>query len=282
VTEPSLLPPNALTGIAVALSVSDSADLRRLGLTAKHCDLAVSELARAILLAGGTITYGGRLTPAGFTQVLLEEVERFTDGRHALTLCLAEPEHRKYSDTELAELPGRLGMSVRLVCLDSDGTPISPRERPSPTSLKEADTDEARAASYTALRHYLIEHSSARVLVGGQLRSTQGRIPGILEEALLASRAGQPLYVAGGYGGAAACVARALGHDDGTWTPAAYPAGADGFDDVLEEITRVVRDHQPVDGLTEGERRQLAVTHRPGDIASFVVRGLARRLGSDR
>jgi hypothetical protein len=282
VTEPTLLPPNALADLEVALSVSESADLNRLGLTAKHCDLAVSELARAILLAGGTITYGGRLSPSGFTQVLLEEVERFTDGRHALTLCLAEPEHRKYSDAELADLPRLLGMSVRLVCLDTEGTEISPRDRPAPVLVKEADAEAVRISAYTALRRHLIQRSGARVLVGGQLRSSLGRMPGLLEEALLAADAGQPLYVAGGFGGAAACLARALGYDDGTWTPPGYPADAEGFDEILAEIVRSVREHSPTDGLTDIERRQLAVTHRPGDIASLVVRGLARRLGSNR
>lgn len=53
--EPELVARDALRGITVGISVSDSADLSRLGLTPAHCELAVAELARAIFLAGGRI-----------------------------------------------------------------------------------------------------------------------------------------------------------------------------------------------------------------------------------
>jgi SLOG-like protein len=103
VTDPALVPLDAAAGVRAAISVSDSADLARLGLNKGLCELAVAELTRAILLAGGTVSYGGRLDPEGFTHILMDEVRRYADGRNALTICLAEAEHRKLTDDQIDE-----------------------------------------------------------------------------------------------------------------------------------------------------------------------------------
>jgi SLOG-like protein len=44
----------------------------------------------------------------------------------------------------------------------------------------------------------------------------QGEISGLMEEALLAVEAEQPIYLAGGFGGVTADIVSALGVDDGS------------------------------------------------------------------
>jgi hypothetical protein len=51
---------------------------------------------------------------------------------------------------------------------------------------------------------------SARVVVGGKLAQFSGFMPGVFEEVRLALEAGQPTYILGGFGGAAAALADAL------------------------------------------------------------------------
>jgi hypothetical protein len=51
---------------------------------------------------------------------------------------------------------------------------------------------------------------SARVALGGKLESYSGFLPGIFEEALVTLRCGVPLYILGGFGGAATCLADAM------------------------------------------------------------------------
>ncbi|HEY3925398.1 MAG TPA: hypothetical protein VGL75_12625 [Acidothermaceae bacterium] len=270
-TDPVVVPADALRGVTVAFSVSESADLGRLGLTREHCDLVVAELARAVILAGGAIIYGGRLRPdPGFSSTLLDEAARFAAGREVMTLCLAEPEHRKFEVAELADLRRQFGLAARLVCLDADGDEIDQNNR----SVPAASDPLADQIAYSSLRRYLAEHSGARVIVGGQLAATTSRVPGVLEEALLSLRRAQPLFVAGGFGGAAAAVAKALGlaFDDG---PPDLPAGDAIFADVLNEITQAASEQPTSNGLTDPQRRYLAVTHRPGDIASLTVLGLS-------
>lgn len=271
-SDPALVPRDALHGMAVGVSVSESADLPRLGLAPHHCELAVAELARAILIAGGTIVYGGRLVPAGFTDILLDEVRRYAEDRSALVICLAETEHRKFTDDELAERQRQLHASAELVCIDIDGNPVDPRRRPASTEQLDP------AAALTGLRHHITARVDARVLVGGRMTGFQGAMPGVVEEALLSVSSRQPLYVAGGFGGAAAAVANVLGHSDPQWVPPGFPEGAEEGSQALVAVAEATGGVGVVDdGLGQRERRQLASTHRPADIAALVVLGLASR-----
>jgi hypothetical protein len=272
VDDPVLVPQDALRGVTVGISVSDSADLARLGLSEKHCELAVAELARAIFIAGGTLVYGGRLKPAGFTDVLLDEVRRYRGDRDALILCVPISEHQRLGDAELVRIEDELHTSAVLECLDAHGEPIDVRRRSDLPPVADV------AAGLTAMRRHITDRCDARVVVGGRLQGSRGAMPGVVEEALLSIEAAGPLYIAGGFGGAAAAVAHALGHDDGAWFPPSYPDGLDEHNGLVDRLRAAAnKTSLPNDGLSEGQRRQLAVTHRPGDIASLVVTGLALR-----
>jgi hypothetical protein len=276
VNDAHLITPNALAGQTIAMSMSDSADLLWLGLTPAHCNLAVAELARGVLLAGGNLMYGGRLLPEGFTQILMEEVARFGDSRHALTIVVPAPEHAALEAERLKTIDRQLGVTGRLVLLDGEGAETSPDKR-GPSS-----TQATPQTALTAMRSYVTARTQARVLVGGKLTGYAGRQPGVIEEAVMALDANVPVYAAGGFGGAAAAVNRALGIDDQAWAPKDFPLGH-GEPDVtlaLEQV-RNRASGRAADGLELEERLGLAATHRPGDIASLVVLGLARTLNPD-
>ena len=274
-----LCPADALRETRLGVSVSDSADLERLGLLPRHAKLAIAEIARAVLVGGGSLVYGGRVKPSGFTQFLMHEVRRYGRNPEALTLCLAAPEHRKLSFAELDTLDKDLGTKGKIVCLDEDGRPIRdifgtklPRAQP----LRDLCSLQA---SYTSLRRYLGEVTDARVILGGQLAHFKGAMPGLIEEAIVAVQAGQPLYVAAGFGGAAALVAQTLALDDLRWAPDGFPArsGDKRIDTSIDQLRSTAsRSKWSADkcGLTESERHQFAASHRPREIATFLVRGL--------
>ncbi len=281
-----LTEPATLAGLDVGFSVSDSADLARLGLSARHLDQAVGELARAVLIAGGRLTYGGRVKPLGFTQVLLAELDRYAEPRPSLTLCLAYPEHLRLSFTELDDLDRRIGVRGEIVCLDRDGDVITdPWSGRSEPGSKDVGPDQL-VGSYSALRRHLATCTHARVLVGGKLAGFQGAMPGLIEEAIRSIEADQPLYLAGGYGGAAAFLIRELGVDDLAWAPDDLAAAEPDDPRIVSarQALAQARDAHPrvPDGLADLERRQLAATHRAGDIASLVVSGLTRLHRSPR
>lgn len=273
-TDPVLVPRDALAGAKVGISVSESADLARLGLRASHCRLAVVELARAVLLAGGTIVYGGDLRHEGFTTLLLDEVRSYAHGRAALLVCLSADVHHSLTIAEVDEIDRRLGTDARLVLVDADGQSVRPRDRAA--RLEPPDS----AQALTALRRHMTELTDARVVVGGRLTGYKGSVPGVVEEALLAIEAGQPVYAAGGFGGAALFVAGALGADPDVWAPKGVPAGTDDIGAVrgLQSLEKTIKGlgDPPLDGLDDDQRKSLAATHRPGEIASLAVLGLSR------
>lgn len=277
-----LLPPDALRGVNVGLSVSDSADLGRLGLHLRHADQAIAEIARAVLIAGGELTYGGWLMPESFTALLMKEVYAYGGGDTRLTLCVAYPEHRTLDLPTLARIRDELSGLADLVFLDPTGASVDPwaREDESPTEVTEI---EVLQESYTALRTVMARGTSARVVVGGQLSGFKGRMPGLVEEAFTSVRAGQPLYVAGGFGGAAAAIARTLGIDSMDWLPDTIPEHIDDPEvtDALSQLAQAASDTEWTadDGLSEEDRRALSASHRPGEIASIVAVGMSQHFG---
>ncbi len=276
-----LAPRDALRGLRIGISVSESDDLGRLGLSVSHAEQAVGEIARAVLVAGGSLVYGGRVKPSGFTQYLVHEVRRYGGGPvPALTLCLAAPEHQRLSCDELADVDRMLGAQGRLVRLDQQGREIQRRPEIGPRDTEPLTGADA-AHAYSALRRHMATITDARVLIGGKLSGFAGEAPGVLEEAIVAVKARQPVYVSAGFGGAAAMVAATLGLDDLRWAPENFPTRPD--DERIDRAARVLAAAAVSSGWTAaycglGEQgvRQLAASHRASEIASLVVRGLAR------
>lgn len=281
--EYDLTPRDALNGMRIGISVSDSQDLERLGLSQAHAEMAVGEIARAVLIAGGHLVYGGRIKPSGFTQYLIHEVTRYgcDHAKGQLTLCLAAPEHHKLSRHEYDEVDRELGAKGRIVCLDESGHEIE-----NISNLESDNSDSVsnlkKANSYSAMRHYMGTITDARVVIGGQLSNFTGRMPGIVEEAITAIKARQPVYVSAGFGGAAALVAKRLRIDDLDWAPADFPTRPKDkrIDLALDELDAAVSSkgwNVTLCGLSKGDLQQLAASYRAGEIASLVVRGLAQR-----
>lgn len=270
-----LLRPNALEGACVGVSVSDSPDLAQLGLDEFHLRLTLGEVARTVMMSSGTLLYGGHLDPAGYTAFLQSEVEKHARRDQPLVVCLAWQEHRERPLSELRDAETALGLFGRIVYLDPDGQEIA-AELGRDEAPEAVDDSSLRARALTGLRAYMTSLADARLVVGGRRSGFQGRMPGVVEETLLAVRAGQPVYVAGGFGGAAADIAHRLGR----W-PDAWPALGDGMAAPgLDELSQAVSERGwPENGLSRDDELRLAASHRPSDIASLVALGLGRTRG---
>ncbi|MCY4136402.1 MAG: hypothetical protein OXG30_16045 [bacterium] len=271
----TLRPSNALDGLRLGISVSESADMPTLGLHPRHAELALAEIARSVLLLSGGLVYGGRIKPPGYTQFLLHEVERFGDRPEALTLCLAAPEHEKLTREELKNLNNMLATRGRVIRLTSDGLEIDKKSFP-----KSLHDRLSAPSSYSAMRQFLCAITDARVILGGQLENFQDSMPGIIEEAINSIKAEQPLYVVGGFGGAAALVAKTLEIDSLDWAPTNFPIRPNDkrIDKSIHELRSAIdRSDASIRccGLDELDLRRLSATHRPKEIASIIVNGLS-------
>lgn len=272
-SDPQLVPRDALLGRSIAISVSESADLQRLGLSELHLQLTIAELSRAIVIAGGSVVYGGAIQQ-GFTKIVLEEAERYSNAAAAFEHIVPYNEHATRSPEDLQRYAASLGVKSTVQFLDADGVPRSVRD------VRTADDDlgmREPAAALSAMRSHTTEIASARVVVGGKVSGFAGSMPGVAEEAAATLKAGKPLYVAGGFGGAATLVGSIVTPQLYQWLPPGLPADVTGELRVLVESA--LKLPWRADGLTDEERALLASTHRPSDIATLVVLGLSRHLG---
>lgn len=277
--DPLAILPDPAPGFDLGVSVSFSPDLDRLGLTDTHVRMALGEVARAVLVAHGRISYGGHLRPDGYTDFLVREVERYGSRDRPFTGYVPWPVHRSLTLTQISEHRRRLGLLGRYVLLDPDGQPIadpsSGRDEPGDS----VDADATRGA-LSAARTRIASVVDAQLVLGGQRTGFAGRIPGIVEETICTIRAGKPIFVAGGFGGVAGDVATALGLDPEGWLEM---PDRDGDDDI-EELRSVAADEgwsATGNGLAIEQVRQLAVSYRASEIASIVANGVANVGRSD-
>ena len=63
----------------------------------------------------------------------------------------------------------------------------------------------------TAMRELMRDQTGARIVLGGKLDGYVGTMPNVAEEALLAIKAKQPVFLVGGFGGCAVDIAETLG-----------------------------------------------------------------------
>jgi hypothetical protein len=277
----TLLPPDALLGVRLGLSASESPDLLRLGLLETHFRLALGEISRCVLVSGGHLAYGGHLQSKGYTAFLVRELERYNRRDRPMMVCLAWSEHRKLALSALQTERTNLGLYGEIVCLDPDGNPVDPaagRGEIPPTPVDER----TRHRSLTGLRRHMAQNTQGRVLIGGKREGFQGDMPGLLEEALISFQQGQPVYLAGGFGGVTWDIVRELGIDDGAWFPRL--ANASPVDERLTrgmsrltEVAQATGWRSLGNGLSRDENRRLAACHRPSEIAALVSLGLGRK-----
>lgn len=274
----ALLPEDALSGMRLGISVSESPDLDRLGLFEEHFRLTLGEITRAIVSGGGELLYGGHLRADGYTAFMKGELQRYSRRDRPLLVCLAWQVHRAMSLTELAQFADELGLLGRIACLDPDGREVDPSAGRGEAPDLDVEPELCRR-SLTSMRRYMLPRQRGRVFLGGKREGFQGELPGLMQEALLTLEYRQPIYLAGGFGGATLDIARALKVDDGSWIPPSEPPQDPRYAKGYELLLETARSPEWLglhNGLTDSENRRLAASHRPSEIAALVSLGLGR------
>ena len=262
------------TSTAVGVSVSESPDMRALGLSDGHLRDAMAEIALQVLASGTSLACDGDLRQHGFTDVLAELVGRYRNHpRHGGTITvtdyLAWPVHIRMTPNEIAAFSAEHEPAARLVFLGPDGARLA-REQRLKLPAHEPNEDEW-TKGLTAMRTVMGNDIQARVVLGGRVEGYKGAMPGIAEETRLSLEAGQPVFVLGGFGGCARDIAETVGLAErwagsrGEW------AGRECF-----------RKYSPDDlrnGLSREENVVLARTPHIQEAVTLVSRGLRRILG---
>lgn len=259
-------------GFTLGVSVSDSPDLARLGLTETHLRMVLGEVARATLIASGRLSYGGHLRDDGYTAFLVHECEKYGSRDRPFTGHIPWSVHRRLTVDDINRHRQEIGLYGAYVFLDPDGQPIE-----DPTADRDAAAmqvgDREAADSLTAARHHLTATCDARLVVGGQRTGYQGNMPGVVEETILAVRAGQPVFVAGGFGGAAGDIVRVLGLDPDNWLGLPDETARPDLRELADTLGKSGWSAQ-ANGLTPEQNQQLAISYRASEVASLAVHGL--------
>lgn len=221
----------------VALSVSDGPDLARFGYLERHLRQVLGELLIGLIRAGFRVGYGGDLRRDGYTRELFEAVSAGYDRnqlrrteRPAIVHYFPLSSWRSAEDKDLLQHLRTLGKVAETRFVDgdghydavfgayeglrmvsSDGETIDVPEGDIVLMLKlRSKADQGPAAALTAMRRTMANESILRVVASGRVAGYSGRMPGIVEEALLHAEAGRLVVPLAAFGGAARDVAIAL------------------------------------------------------------------------
>lgn len=266
-----------LSRYSIAISISESADMAVLGLSEEHLHDAMAEVARYLLAMGARLMYGGDMRPKGFTEVLFELAARHRrdadlgDERVGITNYFPWPVHISLPPEEVKQRAEDLKGLAELIFLSMDGTVMSFDERQQLQPRQ--PTDDEWTVGLTAMREVMTTRSDVRIVLGGKVKGFNGRMPGVAEEALTALRAGQPLFLLGGFGGCARDIAEDLGLTTrGTATRVSWPSQGDFANFTVESLNN---------GLRAEENAILATTVHVDQAVTLILRGLLREKNGD-
>ena len=194
----------SLAGVRVGLSISETEVSAKQGFPSWQINRATLQVAAALFGQGAGIVFGHDWREDGVMEAvhgLARDMQPPPDdggeSEPLLENILPWPDEPRLSKADREQLSATLsveeaGLPEELEKFDQKGR--ANRRTPLFTYL--------RARGLTHQRRELEARSSARLCLGGRRGGSQGRYPGVIEEALLALENETPLYLAGLLGGA--------------------------------------------------------------------------------
>jgi hypothetical protein len=253
-----------LEGMAVGISISEAEDLASTGLTPDDINFVTVELCRRLVALGAQVVLGHQWRPGG----IMEQVTRFAQAYHMesggserpiVHNVMAWPDKASLSEYDRDQLHN-------LVAIHEPAEPLG------------------RAEALTAMRQHVTQIAKARICLSGKMKSCEGSMPGLIEEAFLSINQGQPVYLSAMMGGAAAVLIDCIrGHRDihrlfprEAQLPAEIPSFFDGNPDRRHEtIAKLCR-------LYSDELEQLFNAQNLDTIIQLSTRGMSRLNGTLR
>ena len=167
-------------------------------------DLTI-ELSRHLLIAGANMTYGGDLRRDGFTELFSDmslQYKNYQGNVDRETFFFrnyfAWPIHLSFTtETRLQYVNSRV-KPVFVECPEEysgdKNKPIAPINN---------DNNYIYALSLLKMRKQMEADTDARIILGGRTTGFSGFMAGVIEEFVQAVEVGHPVYLLGGFGGAA-------------------------------------------------------------------------------
>ncbi|MCY4028511.1 MAG: TIR domain-containing protein [Acidobacteria bacterium] len=210
---------HVLKGLRLGLSVGtvDELTLRTLGLSDLHLTDAVRVLSRQALATGANLVYGGALELTGPSDDSTNLVSALFEmiGIYNRAGTVEFPPLDNYTAWPFWQGVSLDWLATRRHMLRVRRLPAPPAARDQAnadvTSLRKTPWGRCLIGlSLSTTRRQLAAATAARIALGGARHRFLGLLPGVVEEALLTLDHRRPLYVIGGFGGAASELAALL------------------------------------------------------------------------
>jgi len=213
---PLTIDKESLSGKRIGVSISEPSKLEQISIAQvneKYMQLS-QDLARHLLARGATVIYGGDLRPNGFTEFIFSEAQtlknRMASNDIHIENYIAWPIYKK--DTEemikwkvkyhnvakMIEIAPPLGILDLIPDMETFFPPINPPNR------------YVWCCCLTKMREEMISACDARICVAGKCTGYNGKMPGVLEEVLIALRMEKPVFIVGGFGGITASIGQVI------------------------------------------------------------------------
>lgn len=291
---------NSLPDVTLGISASYSEDMTCFGLRPQHLELTISKIAQAMVMCGGKLSYAGgqAVNSPNIALRLLQETGQILkkirlQQRRSNNIHRDEPQYSPTATVRLtpfsciidskalddiASLSRDVASYGEINVVNTDRNNLDDDENTLPGSSE----NKSVAHSLSTHRRSLPNNCNARLAISGKMipASTanpdgyQGVMPGIFEESLYALREGQPLYIVGGFGGAAAILSDIVNKTNIYYgQPNLIKFIYDRFKDTFEEIEYLYNSAST--GLNATDIHRLATTRRPYEVAHLLLKGLS-------
>lgn len=204
VVTPTTQRAGSLLNKAIGISVSEVSDeeMLMLGQNVNHLKRFGQMAFRYLSGMQAALVYGGDLRPDGFTEQFLFEARLLRERLHLQEPCiknyLSWPIYLKDNpDFKKWKAVNKDYIKIIEVEPEEEGVVDKRRFIPpvSPVNVY------LWARALTKMRKEMISACDARIIAGGRLYGYKGKIPGVLEEIMIASEQEVPFYLLGGFGG---------------------------------------------------------------------------------
>ena len=196
----------------VAISISENDDLASLGIGEEVLKDLMVELTRHILKAGGRLVYAGDLCRGGYTELFKDLSNQYGQKENSdsnvvyIDNYLAWP---LYNNVTLEQKAEYLNSRINLISAEP-GSNVTEGEKDKFVPPCSLENKVKWAFSLTSMRISVTEATIARIVVGGRTSGFKGSMAGIAEEFLISIQHKQPVYLIGGFGGAAHLLAEII------------------------------------------------------------------------
>ena len=231
-----------LEGKYIAISISNSEDANKYGVGQEMLDDISIEISKHILKTGGKMIYGGVLRDGSFTELFANLSDQYGAFEKSVSTV-------RYFKNFIA-----WPYYETITAADEN------KYEHNRVELVRVEKAEDKPKSLTKMRVEMENNAHARIVVGGKLSGYSGSMPGIIEEFKIAIEADHPVYVVGGFGGAARYVANVLSGVTEVEDSFAWMKGLN-----ISNLRN---------GLREEENKRLFVSTNAMEIVSLILKGL--------